>query len=400
MANSKIQQIKLSDTVYDIDLPSTADIDINSATLAALDIKASATDNTYYLSFNKDGYLTVSDRTDTEISLYPTSEEQLYVYDDDTGGEGFYTFRTGINDTVAVLGDLDNYVTSSTLTSTLSGYVKLADSQTISGSKTFSAATYFTNGVYHNGGVTNMNYASTSSTAPTLYLTDNNQFSTATTNYFLSIKQNQKVAGTLSSTTQKLSTLYAPEGMLTLYYYAQSSSSSTSLDNGYVRYTGHNIVYNPPDSSSTYTFSFPSSSGTFALTSQIPTMPTTATNTSNASSAGNAGLLSFYGYSASSYALANLVNAAKAVFIRIGSFTNSSSTSGTQVTFSSSMRAYTPAGSAVTASLVKVILEDGPNMASGQYMNSHAITSASYTGFTYKSSNSETGTVHYIAIGI
>lgn len=397
MANSKIQRIKLSDTVYDIDLPSTADININSATLAALDIKAPTTDTTYYLSFNKDGYLSVRDGADTEISLFPTSEEQLHVYDDAAGAEGFYTFRTNINDTVAVLGDLGNYVTSSTLTSTLSGYVKLADSQTISGSKTFSANTFFTKGVYHNGGVTNMNYASTSSTAPTLYLTDNNQYSSATTNYFLSIKQNQKVAGTLSSTTQKISTLYAPEGMLTLYYYTQSTSSSTSLDNGYVKYTGHNIVYNPPDSNSTYTLAFPSSSGTFALTSQIPT---TATNTSNTSSAGNAGLLSLYGYSSSSYAYSNLVNAAKAVFIRIGSFTNSSSTSGKDVSFNSSMRAYTPAGSMVTASLVKVILEDGPNMASGQYMNSHAITSASYTGFTYKSSNSETGTVHYIAIGI
>ncbi len=400
MANSKIQQIKLSDTVYDIDLPSTATPTVNYIrTNYVYDIDdesplyiSSGTTTTFLYSGYSGGttYIDVPHNKGTA-----SSHDTFATLSDLTG----YATTASLSN-YAKASDLANYVTSSTLTSTLSGYVKLADSQTISGSKTFSAVTYFTKGVYHNGGVTNMNYASTSSTAPTLYLTDNNQYSSATTNYFLSIKQNQKVAGTLSATTQKISTLYAPEGMLTLYYYTQSTSSSTSLDNGYVKYTGHNIVYNPPDSSSTYTFSFPSSSGTFALTSQIPTIPTTATNTSNVSSAGNAGLLSLYGYSSSTYAYANLVNAAKAIFIRTGSFTNSSSTSGQNVSFSSSMRAYTPAGSLVTASLVKVILEDGPNMASGQYMNSHAITSASYTGFTYKSSNSETGTVHYIAIGI
>ena len=88
MANTKIQRVKANGTTYDIDLPSDAAIDISSVTADSLSVTSATTSNTYKMNFNStlEG-LSITDGADNEITFYPTSSEQLYVYNDSTGSD-------------------------------------------------------------------------------------------------------------------------------------------------------------------------------------------------------------------------------------------------------------------------------------------------------------------------
>lgn len=128
-----------------------------------------------------------------------------------------------------------------------------------------------------------------------------------------------------------------------------------------------------------------------------------ATNTNNTSALPNYGLMGLYAYySNMNVGWSNIVNGSKGVFIRFGTLTNTSKGTATTVTFNQAMKMCV--GSSTTqysANAVSVMLIDGAGMSSGAgYRCDYAITSVSATGFTYLASNTESGTIRYLAIGV
>lgn len=264
MANTKIQRVKANGTTYDIDLPSDATIDVSSVATDSLSVTSASTSNTYKLNFNStlEG-LSITDGADNEITFTPTALEQLYVYDDNSGNEGYYTFRTGINGVVATLDDIPS----------TSDFVTLSGTQTVSGQKTFSGVTYFTGRAYHNGAPMQVNYTGSSSDA-TLQLTDNRTSAAASSTsavytYMLTGEHFTQQAVSLWTKSTPISSKYYPTATLQLFAY-------DNLGYGSVQYSGNNIIYNPADTSSFYTYTFPTKTGTFAMTSDLTTLWTYA----------------------------------------------------------------------------------------------------------------------------
>lgn len=84
----------------------------------------------------------------------------------------------------------------------------------------------------------------------------------------------------------------------------------------------------------------------------------------------------------------------KMLFIRSGHF-QSTGTGSKTISFTSPMKM-----NSISAIYVTVYLHDAANMSqNGAYKNAHNITATSSTGFSCYIDNSETGTVHFLAIG-
>lgn len=140
-------------------------------------------------------------------------------------------------------------------------------------------------------------------------------------------------------------------------------------------------------------------SGNLTITGSVAN----ATNKDNTSAVPDYGAMGMYCYYANTNSgWANIVNGAKGIFIRIGTFTAGSNGTAKTISFNKAMKMCVGSSTTqVSANAISVMLVDGVNMSSNAtYRNSNAVTAVSATGFTYINGDSETGTLRYLAIGI
>ena len=135
------------------------------------------------------------------------------------------------------------------------------------------------------------------------------------------------------------------------------------------------------------------SSGNITINSRLVQVQTS----SNSSTSGSSGISSLIckGYDIE-YDPVNTTSASshKMLFIRSGNF-KSSGTGDKSISFTSPMKM-----NSTSAIYVTVYLQDATNMSqNGPYKNAHNITATSSTGFSCYINNSETGVIHFLAIG-
>lgn len=392
MSNTKIQHVKVSGTTYDIDLPSDATIDVSSITTDKLTASFADSSNTYQVKFgsayDSSGGFVVVDGTDTGITLYPTSSEQLYVYDDASGNEGYYTFRTGISGTVATLDDITGG----------------GSSYTLSGSG--ASVTLNKDGTAQN--TVTVNNVANATTATKL----------GSTTVGASNKPIYLSSGTATASTSTIGSGVKPIYMSSGTIYA----SSTTVGGAHKPvYLNAGTITACSDTIGSSTLPAYMSSGTLAAITYPSSNASFYTSVTSGTFTQPAGgvIASYFGGTSSSGVYSGIIDLSNNLgigFMRFGKFTKAASAQSAKfVTFAAPMRGSLCAKDGVSHSLaystyggtyiksanttyMSVVLQDGTGAASSEWSNSHKVTSVTYTGFTYYHGASESITVYYIAM--
>lgn len=321
------------------------------------------------------------------------------MYDDNSGNEGYYTFRTGINGVVATLDDISSYTLSGsnasvtfnkdgTAQNTVTvNNVANATTATKLGSTTVGASN---KPIYLSSGTATASTSTIGSSVKPIYMTSGTLTASSST-VGSGVKPIYLNSGTLTASATTVGSgnklIYLNQGTIT----ASTSTYGSSKLPVYLTYGSIAecaLVYtnSPIAITATSTSGYSNQAGTVAL----------AIGSSDSTYSGSAG-----------YGNIDFANSMGCGYIRYGKISKTSGSKSSQnVTFYYQMKGpvarYQETAASTTyktPSVVSVILQDGSGAVASEWSNAHRVDSCNSAGFKWSHGASEAITLYYIAIG-